>query len=103
MAGEPIGGEPASEGAFVAFLLTLLLEQELDRSEVDEAVTGWGGDDYVAWERDGEACVRLTVVGDTDDDTAELADALAAWADEDGTASTIPGDETGPVTVERCA
>jgi hypothetical protein len=109
-----INGEAASNGAFGAFLLELLLDQELDSSAVDEAVTGWGGDGYVAWERGGEACVRLAVIGDTEGDTAELASALAEWADEDGTASVIggTGDATaggggggpdGPVTVERCA
>jgi hypothetical protein len=108
---DDIGGGAASRGAFGAFLLELLLDQELDSSAVEEAVDGWGGDGYVAWERDGEACVRLAVVGDTDDDTAELAGALAAWADEDGTASVVGGNgdasddggSGGPVTVERCA
>jgi hypothetical protein len=102
VAPRPTDGATESSGAFGAVLLALLLEQQLDPSAVDEAVTGWGGDGYLAWEQGGEACVRLVVVGDTDGDTAELAGALSDWADEDGTA-TAAGDGAGPVTVERCA
>jgi hypothetical protein len=103
VAAQPGDGETGSSGAFGAFLLALLLEQELDPSTVDQAVTGWGGDGYLAWQQGEEACVRLVVVGDTDGDTSELADALTEWADEDGVASASTGGGTAPVTVERCA
>jgi hypothetical protein len=44
------------------------------------AVDGWGGDASVLW-TDGElACARTTFVGDTPEDTEEIADALDEWA-----------------------
>jgi hypothetical protein len=97
------GGDVVSDGAFGAFLLRLLLERELDRSAVAGAVEGWGGDAYVAWEQGDQACVRLSVVGDTAEDTAELAGAVRGWADEDGVARATAPTGEGPVTVERCA
>jgi hypothetical protein len=52
------------------------------------AIQGWGGDWAVTW-RDGEAnCVRIDVVGDTQDDTDELETALREWA-EDSVAGEI--------------
>ena len=49
-----------------------------------QAVEGWGGDRYRSYVRtvDGVAreCVRMAMIGDTDDDTAELEDALTTWA-----------------------
>ena len=98
----PADGEPRSQGAFGALLLTLLLEEELGPSEVDEAVTGWGGDAYVAWEQSDVACLRLTVIGDTVQDTAELGAALDEWSQEDGQADASAGGGAGPVTLERC-
>ncbi|MGH9117284.1 MAG: hypothetical protein ACRD0A_05250, partial [Acidimicrobiales bacterium] len=96
-------GEISSEGAFGAFLLGLLLERELDPSDVDRAVTGWGGDAYVAWADGDGACVRLAVVGDTAEETAELADGVAEWSAEDGVAQSADGGDGAPVTLQRCA
>ena len=45
-----------------------------------DAVDGWGGDQYVAWLDGDRACLRANIVGDTPEDTVELADALAEFA-----------------------
>ena len=51
--------------------------------DTDEAVIGWGGDAYVAWaDGDDRACVRINIIGDTPEDTDEIADALEFWADD---------------------
>jgi hypothetical protein len=46
-----------------------------------DSVAGWGGDQYVAWEDGSRACIRANLVGDTAEDTGEIAAALQAWAE----------------------
>jgi hypothetical protein len=50
------------------------------------AVTGWGGDRYVGFEKGRDACIRANVTGDTATDTDELEGALTAWK------ATMPED-----------
>jgi hypothetical protein len=76
----------------------------------DPAVDGWGGDRYVAWDDlDGRGtCLRAAIVGDTPEDTAELADALREWADDapttTGVDATVEGGADGtPVTLTSCS
>jgi hypothetical protein len=45
-----------------------------------EAVDGWGGDQYVAWVQGDQVCLRANIVGDTPEDTAEIAEALEDFA-----------------------
>jgi hypothetical protein len=45
-----------------------------------DATEGWGGDQYVAWVQGDQVCLRANIVGDTPDDTAEIADALDDFA-----------------------
>jgi hypothetical protein len=47
---------------------------------VQRAVSGWGGDHYVLWRKDGRACVRVALAGDTPQDGDEIADALRQLA-----------------------
>lgn len=64
------------------------------------AIQGWGGDWAVTW-RDGDAaCVRIDVVGDTQDDTDELESALRAWAEESVAAEVSIVD--GRVRLDSC-
>jgi hypothetical protein len=97
----PADGDIASEGAFGAFALQLLLADELDGGDVVDAVEGWGGDAYVAWSEGDEACIRASFVGDTGADTEELARALTSWAE--GADATVDAGEGDPVTISRCA
>lgn len=48
--------------------------------EPSDAVDGWGGDGYAAWIEGERACVRVNIVGDTPQDTDEIASALEGWA-----------------------
>jgi hypothetical protein len=45
-----------------------------------DSVAGWGGDQYVAWADGDRVCLRANFVGDTTQDTAEMGEALEAWA-----------------------
>ena len=46
-----------------------------------DAVDGWGGDNYVAFERDDVSCVRANYRGDSKRDLAEMNTALGKWVD----------------------
>jgi hypothetical protein len=65
---------------FGALSLYLLLASRLDARTALEAATGWGGDRFAGFRRDGKECIRVSVRGDTDGDTDEIAAALEAWA-----------------------
>ena len=43
------------------------------------AVDGWGGDSYVAYERDGVSCLKANYRGDTPEDLVQMKTALEAW------------------------
>jgi hypothetical protein len=76
---------------------------------LDPAVEGWGGDRYVAWDDlDGSGtCLQAVFVGDTPDDTAEIASALRDWADAApfGVEATIGEGNSGdgPVLLNSCS
>lgn len=58
----------------------LVLAQRIDSQLAFRAALGWGGDQYVQFERDDRTCVRAVFRGDTEEDEAEMATALEAWA-----------------------
>jgi hypothetical protein len=93
-------GAVASQGAFGAFLLGLVLRDEISGSDAREAVDGWGGDAYVAWADGDRSCIRASFVGDSEDDTGEIASALEAWAEE--TEAEVSSGGGDAVTVTRC-
>jgi hypothetical protein len=65
---------------FGVIALYLMLATRLDVRTALEAVTGWGGDNYVGFRSDdGHACVRINVTGDTRKDTNQYEDALREW------------------------
>lgn len=97
------GGEEAlDEGDFGAVSLMIVLAERIDPRQALRAATGWGGDAYAIFERDGRACVRLNVTGDTPTDTDELDQALTAWASvtPGGGASTARDGDI--VSLESC-
>lgn len=92
-------GEVLYEGSFGAVSLALLLGED----PLGDVVEGWGGDSYVLWrEGDGdEVCARATFVGDTDEDTEEIAEALSSWAAQQPDAEVQP-TSGGFVTFTAC-
>ena len=96
-------GAQTSIGVLGELLLRELLFDALPSgARVQRAITGWGGDSYVTWtDTDGRSCLRDTVVGDTQDDTQELLDAIREWgADRD---VVIDAPPEGPATFTACA
>jgi len=104
----PVGGpttdgqDPYDEGDFGAVSLMIVLAERIDPRLALTAATGWGGDAYAVFPKDGRTCIRLDVTGDTPAETAELADALTAWvaATPGGGASTSRDGEI--VHLESC-
>jgi hypothetical protein len=89
------GAEALDEGDFGAVSLLLVLAERIDLLQALDAALGWGGDAYVAFERDGATCIRYAVVGDEAADTDQLAAAFEAWvgaAPADSASTTREGD-----------
>lgn len=99
----PADGEVVDDGVVGALFWFGLLttgDSEVAPQDAFRAVQGWGGDWAVTWE-DGDAdCVRVDVVGDTDDDTDEIERALTAWAEGSEAAQVSTVD--GRVRMESC-
>lgn len=96
----PADGESFDQGTFGQYLLLLLLtDGGVDQPQAARAAVGWGGDQYVAWRDGDEACLRVSFEGDTDTDTAEIADALDEWAaGRDGAEVTTNADDQPTLT-----
>ncbi|MEA2827541.1 MAG: hypothetical protein QOG43_1980, partial [Actinomycetota bacterium] len=84
------GAKAFDQGDFGAVSLMIVLAERIDPYQALAAATGWGGDSYAVFPKDGRTCIRLNVTGDTPEDTAELTDALSGWvaATPGGAAST---------------
>jgi hypothetical protein len=99
----PDGAEPLGEADVLgATTLFVVLAERIDPLVALSATDGWGGDSYAAYRLDGRTCVRADLVGDTPEDTGEIAEALQAWsqAGPAGAASVEAGDR---VRLESCA
>ena len=100
----PADGVVIDEGVVGALFWEGLLtysSSTVDEATAGAAVEGWGGDWQVTWAAEGGfTCTRADVVGDTDDDTAELSAALHQWA------AALPevtvADVDGRVRLEVC-
>ena len=97
------GAEKVDEGVVGQLLIELVLADDVPEDEASRAAEGWGGDWAVTWREGDRSCAALAVVGDTPDDTAELADAFGQWADAQDDASVSPSVPGQPVTVQACA
>jgi hypothetical protein len=91
-------GPPDELGATSIYLL---LAEFIDPLVALSAADGWGGDAYAVYRLEDKECVRLDVVGDSPEETTELAAALREWAPLVGGASVVDAD--GKITVDRCA
>jgi hypothetical protein len=99
---ESDGEDPFDGGDFGAVSLMVVLAERIDPRQALVAATGWGGDAYTVFPRDGRTCIRLDVTGDTPDDTTELADALAAWVDAAPAGVATTSREGDLVHLESC-
>ena len=67
-------------GAFGAVGWLLVLSERVPLEQALTAADGWGGDAYVAFERDGKSCLTANYRGDAPEDLAQMRTALQAWA-----------------------
>jgi hypothetical protein len=87
-----VGGlEVVDGGDFGAVAMLVVLAERVELRQALIAATGWGGDAYAVFHRDGRTCARINVTGDTPSDTEQLDAAFGAWvaAAPRGTATTI--------------
>ncbi|HEY2813490.1 MAG TPA: hypothetical protein VGJ03_08520 [Acidimicrobiales bacterium] len=93
-------GTVSNKGVLGAFMFEELLVGSSQTHGIDQAIDGWGGDEYVTWiGADGKTCLRDTFVGDTPADTAQLANALSEWAPDTGATIDAPAGQPGTLTV----
>ena len=95
---ELTAGETSIEdlsGEFGALALYYVLAERIDPIAALEAVNGWGGDDFAAFERDGRTCVRVRVAGEGQTEAIALERVLLAWSE------AMPAEADS--TVERVA
>ncbi|HEV3402229.1 MAG TPA: hypothetical protein VG078_10455, partial [Acidimicrobiales bacterium] len=75
-----VGGlEVVDSGDFGAVAVLVVLAERVELRQALTAATGWGGDAYAVFRRDGRTCARINITGDTPSDTEELDAALGAW------------------------
>jgi hypothetical protein len=79
-------------GTFGALGWYLVLAARVPATDALDATLGWGGDSYVAYREDEQACVRIAWSGDHSGDDEEMESALKAW---------IAAGSAGTATVER--
>jgi hypothetical protein len=93
-------GTVLNKGALGEFMFEEILLGSLRTNDVNQAVDGWGGDMYVTWlDGSGNTCLRDTFVGDTPQDTQQLADALNQWAPDVKATVSAPAGQPGTFTV----
>jgi hypothetical protein len=75
--GETRSGDPDELGAITLYLM---LATRLDPATALNAVTGWSGDRYSGFRKNGKECLRAHIAAVTPKDLDELQTSLAAWA-----------------------
>lgn len=99
----PADGEVVDDGVVGTlfwFGLFTTGESTVPPQEAFAAVRGWGGDWAVTWQDGDAACVRIDVVGDTQEDTDEFESAVRSWAEQSEAAEISVVD--GRVRVDSC-
>lgn len=99
----PADGEIVDDGVVGAlfwFGLFTTGETTIPPQDAFRAIQGWGGDWAVTWQDGDAACVRVDIVGDTQQDTDEMEEALRAWAEDSAAAAVSIVDER--VRLDSC-
>lgn len=86
------GEKEFDDGPFGAISWLLMLAERIPAKQALAAADGWGGDAYVAYERDEVSCVKVHYEGDTAGDLDQMQVALTAWV------KRVP---SGPASVRR--
>ncbi|MCW2761876.1 MAG: hypothetical protein JWR85_2077 [Marmoricola sp.] len=86
------GEKEDDSGEFGVLTWYFMLAERVPLLDALAAADGWGGDAYVAFERDGASCARMEYAGRTPADTTRMFSALQRWV------SAAPGS---PAKVSR--
>jgi hypothetical protein len=82
------------DGSFGSPAWYLMLVERIDPKVAFDAVLGWDGDAYAAFERDDRTCMRAAFAGDSADDEAEMDAALTQWV------AAMPGGEASAIEID---
>jgi hypothetical protein len=96
------GGEEFDDGPFGAVSWLLVLSERIPVKDALTAADGWGGDAYVAFERDGASCVRIDYRGDTPQDLRQMQSALQTWVGRLPKAPASVSRKGSLLTFESC-
>jgi hypothetical protein len=99
----PRGDEPADHGTFGAVSWLLVLAERLSPSQALRAAEGWGGDAYVAFDHDGDECLRIRYAADSKPDRLEMRAALSKWIQRGPAGSARLAQEGRELWLEACA
>ena len=102
---EPViadGEEEFDRGPFGALTWYLMLAERLDPVTALDATDGWGGDAYVAFDREGSTCARVRYRADTPEDLEEMEAALRSWIDAGGDAPASVDRAGDELVFESC-
>ena len=83
------------EGDFGAVSLLVVLAERIDPRLALAAATGWGGDAYAVFPKDGRTCIRARRHRRRRRRTGELADALTLWVARPAGRGTATTSTTG--------
>lgn len=95
----PRGRHVVQRGVFGELLLRLVVASAAGNEAAPRAGAGWGGGRYIAWRENADVCVAVTLVMDTEQDTAEVLDALNRWASTKPRSKVVPGPH---IAIENC-
>lgn len=95
------GEEKFDAGEFGSLTLFFVLSERIDMKKALAAADGWNGDRYVGFTRDGVSCVKVDVVGDSEESAELLESALTDWRAA-GKGSVVVERDGDTVRFESC-
>ena len=98
-----VGDNRLDGGTFGAISWLVVLAEQLPINQALAAAEGWGGDAYVAFEREGRECVRVDFAGDNPRDLAQMKVALREWVEATPAGSARVRRAGGRLELESCA
>lgn len=98
----PRKAEEFDKGTFGAPSLAFVLAERIDPLQALVAADGWGGDRYVAYERDERSCMRIDYRGDSPGDVDEMRTAWQDWIALGPPGTSSVRDLRRGVRIESC-
>jgi hypothetical protein len=96
------GDKEFDDGPFGAVSLMLVLAERIPIRQALTAADGWGGDSYIAFDRDSVSCVKVEFRGETAKDLVEMQSALTRWANRVRNGPTTVTRDSLTISFESC-